>query len=484
VVKRTITLAVAVAALALAGTATAATPAFQLGVSYPDFVVRSQQHRFDPPRINRLLVTNLGRPGFGAIGTTPQFSTPMFWTPDGRALVVAAADVRVRCVGVSPLCSYLTGAINESGDRATQWVPSPDGRRLAYVESRPATDGGTQSSPDASWLVVRPRTGPARDVVSEVSGPIAWLGDSRRVVHLSNGRLEVIDVVTGTRRTLASDACGSWDAGWGRPDGLLAAAPVGDRLAYTACRGATSAASEVHLVLLRADGRVIGRRRVTDGGASMLSRVPDASALTYRNWADARHVVRTVRADGRAERRQLLTTMEQVGVKPYDYSYMPWDPAWIGWRPCPSRGAACMRDVAPSCAGLARVTMPTISRCTMRHDGSLDLTLRAARDGEDYAQILPSVRGDLVKGSRSSDDIHGLAGNDVIRANAGDDDIDGGPGRDTILAGPGADRIVVRSQERDVVWCGAGRDIVLADRRDVVHDCEVVERYEEYVRTR
>jgi hypothetical protein len=51
----------------------------------------------------------------------------------------------------------------------------------------------------------------------------------------------------------------------------------------------------------------------------------------------------------------------------------------------------------------------------------------------------------------------------------------GGPGPDVLRGGPGNDTVMARDRSRDAVRCGAGRDLVLADGRDVVaRDCEVV----------
>jgi hypothetical protein len=53
--------------------------------------------------------------------------------------------------------------------------------------------------------------------------------------------------------------------------------------------------------------------------------------------------------------------------------------------------------------------------------------------------------------------------------------LQGGPGRDVLRGGPGNDTLLVRDRSRDAVRCGAGRDLVLADLRDVVaRDCETV----------
>jgi hypothetical protein len=51
----------------------------------------------------------------------------------------------------------------------------------------------------------------------------------------------------------------------------------------------------------------------------------------------------------------------------------------------------------------------------------------------------------------------------------------GGPGPDVVRGGPGNDTLLLRDGQRDAARCGAGRDLVLADRRDVVRrDCEIV----------
>jgi Gametolysin peptidase M11 len=53
--------------------------------------------------------------------------------------------------------------------------------------------------------------------------------------------------------------------------------------------------------------------------------------------------------------------------------------------------------------------------------------------------------------------------------------LQGSPGPDVLRGGPGNDTLMARDRSRDAVRCGAGRDLVLADKRDVVtRDCEVV----------
>ncbi len=62
------------------------------------------------------------------------------------------------------------------------------------------------------------------------------------------------------------------------------------------------------------------------------------------------------------------------------------------------------------------------------------------------------------------------------RGTAGADRIVAGPARTTILAGTGNDVIDARNYRIDTIDCGPGRDIVYADRRDLVRRCERVIR--------
>lgn len=82
---------------------------------------------------------------------------------------------------------------------------------------------------------------------------------------------------------------------------------------------------------------------------------------------------------------------------------------------------------------------------------------------------------DSAQGGKGRDFIFGAGGNDVLRGDAGNDDLVGGKGRDKISGGAGNDRIDAKDGVRDTVKCGAGKDVVYADRRDVVaKDCERV----------
>ena len=73
---------------------------------------------------------------------------------------------------------------------------------------------------------------------------------------------------------------------------------------------------------------------------------------------------------------------------------------------------------------------------------------------------------DRLSGGGHGDRLFGERGNDRIHAGGAGD----GPNR--VDAGPGNDVINVRNKHRDYVRCGAGRDRIIADRRDRLYDCE------------
>jgi hypothetical protein len=84
---------------------------------------------------------------------------------------------------------------------------------------------------------------------------------------------------------------------------------------------------------------------------------------------------------------------------------------------------------------------------------------------------------DSLRGNGGNDRLYGGSGNDRLLGNAGNDRLEGGKGRDILDGGTGKDTILARDKAIDTIRCGAGRDIVTADRNDkVAKDCETVRR--------
>ena len=85
--------------------------------------------------------------------------------------------------------------------------------------------------------------------------------------------------------------------------------------------------------------------------------------------------------------------------------------------------------------------------------------------------------GDTLRGTPKADRLYGRGGDDRIFGLAGTDLLYGGTGADRLWGGPGADRLVARDGTEDLVVCGAGRDVAVVDRLDLVHvTCETVRR--------
>ena len=100
------------------------------------------------------------------------------------------------------------------------------------------------------------------------------------------------------------------------------------------------------------------------------------------------------------------------------------------------------------------------------------------RNGTARADILTgTARNDILRGRAGNDRLGGRQGNDRLEGGTGADRLNGGAGKDRLLGGPGKDTIESRDGARDVVDCGAGRDLVIADRLDAVaRNCETVRR--------
>jgi Ca2+-binding RTX toxin-like protein len=93
------------------------------------------------------------------------------------------------------------------------------------------------------------------------------------------------------------------------------------------------------------------------------------------------------------------------------------------------------------------------------------------------------------KGEKGRDTLHGHAGSDRMFPDAGSDVLYGGAGsdeiadgenrggsRDTLYGSGGNDFFFPRNEPavRDMIYCGKGTDVVYADRKDFLHNCEVV----------
>jgi Ca2+-binding RTX toxin-like protein len=116
-------------------------------------------------------------------------------------------------------------------------------------------------------------------------------------------------------------------------------------------------------------------------------------------------------------------------------------------------------------------------------NGSASLTIVDSTAGGSTPGAACSVvkkgtpKSDRLRGTAAGDRMLGRKGNDRLKGLGGADCLNGGKGADRLIAGPGDDRVAARDGQRDVVRCGPGRDVVVADRRDrIAKNCETTRR--------
>ena len=147
----------------------------------------------------RQLVPSLfgpGRPTWSADGSTIAFAAVKRYSTRFRE---GTSQVLTVDVATGEQTFHHPGAehasISTRGDDGPVW--SPDGRSMALVVDStlrvmPVTADGTP-------------TGAARQVTNEAADAPTWSGDSARLLYLSNGRLRLADVASGTVRTVDVD---------------------------------------------------------------------------------------------------------------------------------------------------------------------------------------------------------------------------------------------------------------------------------------
>ena len=125
--------------------------------------------------------------------------------------------------------------------------------------------------------------------------------------------------------------------------------------------------------------------------------------------------------------------------------------------------------VRPDGRGHRRLT----TSCSIAGDYGAD----EIRAGAEAQSVAARSGNDLVHGEAGNDAIDGGRGDDVLYGDSGSDLLVGGADVDRLYGGPGSDRLRSKDAWRDAVACGPGRDVVEADRVDLVSaDCEVVQR--------
>ena len=118
------------------------------------------------------------------------------------------------------------------------------------------------------------------------------------------------------------------------------------------------------------------------------------------------------------------------------------------------------------------------SRSTNLHprdgDRSGDVLVRDLGPGapRPAPRVLCAGRRATIIMLRTSPAVTGTRRADVVAGSPGADRVSGRAGRDRICGREGRDVLVSADSARDIVRCGAGRDRVVADRRDRLSGCE------------
>ena len=441
------------------------------------------------------LVTGLTR-----FGQLEKVTAPA-WSPDARELaltkdvpIMGDPDFLIRRLAVSPIDGSTTHVLQSAGGPVYEPDWSPLGDRIAYELGDVATWIATVGPDGTDRLVVSPAP---RD--TEIySRSASWSPDGERIAFTYNCTDAEPDPCT--RRTTdqiytaSSDGSDlteltSFDAL--RSDSEPAWSPDGSHIVFTRFDLSDPSTPNATIELMDANGA--GVEAVTDGEQ------PEWQPLV------APRNERRPRIEGLARDGQELVAKPGTwfGTPELSFTYQ--------WRRC-----------NVECVDIPGATEPTnvLTEDDVFHEIRVFVTATNAQGdslawslatdtvgrtavgtsaadhmvGTSGSDLLRGLGGDDSLGGSSGDDfLYGGGGDDRLRGEFGSDYLVGGPGADRIMganvpqfssvgdgrdgvrAGEGADWIYVRGGSRDVVDCGGGHDVVVADSRDEVHgDCEVV----------
>jgi TolB protein len=489
-------------------------------------------------RSSELYVADVERGSLAQLTTEGGAKSSPAWSPDGRRLVFVqepldGGKAELEVVGVDGTGrASLTRSERLTYDGEPAW--SPDGHRIAFARGPAPTSLSRVLvvNADGTGLSAVTRESPLTRLPA-YEGP-EWLPDGGTLVYASLLQDNDYDLFTATSdgtgvRGLTDNAVQDTEPAW---------SPDGSRIAFVRRNvsgpfGRWTFNEEIYV--MHADGS--GVRRLTRHGGEDTSPAwsPDGSRLAFvRRTGRAGLDLYTMRAAGGGVRR--LTTRSSFFADPAwspdgrTLLFASADTGNGGPLYALDRSSGRTRRLSPPGATYAtpawsprgdRIAFVKVTHCggscsltdawVMNRDGSgarelatgahhvawspdgrlllIDSgTVEALRaDGSGRIRVTPeSGAHDATPdwqprctryGTARADRMLGRSDAELLCALGGEDLVRGGAGSDRLFGGDGDDRMEARDGAFDVVGCGAGRDTVVADRRDLVGaDCEVVSR--------
>jgi TolB protein len=348
---------------------------------------------------------------------------------------------RFRIQRLDPIGGRVT-ALGVSG-RQPAW--SPDGALLAFVQDR--------------FKLVITRPDGTRVARIESDYPIhdpAWSPDgSRIVVTQTIGRrfrsdLAIVDVTRSTIARITRTSDDDTEPTW---------APNANWIAFVSDRDPVPGAGDLEIYVARPDGSRIRPITSNDFQDASPAWSPDGTQIAFVSGRvpEGRYPeLWTMSADGRDASR--VQPASGPGGFP---SWSETSPSW-----------------SPDGRWLVYVTnqrwyWEDIRIVELEGGVRIDLTPESASfDIEPAWQPIC-----ILAGTDANDVLRGTSLDELVCGHGGGDRIAGGRGSDRLFGGVGDDRISAFDRTLDVVGCGAGNDLVVADRRDLVGvDCERVAR--------
>lgn len=369
--------------------------------------------------------------------------------PAGNGWIVFASDRKATGNGRFHLYRLepIGGRVAPLGAlRGRQPAWSPDGSLIAYVDAR-------------FRLVVGRADGTGVAALTSGQYPVqdpTWSPDGSRIAFKRftrrrfAGDILVVDLNgSGLRRITRT---------W-HDDSEPAWSPTGSLIAFVSNRDPERGVADREIYVVRPDGRGLRQLTANDFEDRAPAWSPDGSLIAFESGRNPNRFnpeLWTMQSQGGGERRVQLAS-DPTGF-----------PSWADMSPTWSPDGNWLAYVSNQSFHAENIFI-------VRPDGRNKIELTPESSSLDLDPAWQPVCSQ--SGTPGADQLRGTTGDDRVCGFAGNDTLRGGPGRDGLYGGIGNDELRSRDGAFDVVGCGAGRDEVIADRRDLVGvDCERVRR--------